>query len=158
MVKMFHAVSAAAMLVIAALPLRAETAAVESTLEARKVLRAADGNESFASADAAKPGDVIEYVATYRNTTGETVRELQATLPIPVHTELIAGSARPFGARVSLDAREFGAPPLMRRTVRDGRQIDEPIAYREYRFLRWPPVHLGARMSIAYSARVRVLE
>src|SRR5471032_570873 len=88
----FNALSAAAMLVIAALPLHAQPSAIESTLEARKVVRGADGAESFASADVAKPGDVIEYVATYRNTSAETIRDLEATLPIPAHTELIAGS------------------------------------------------------------------
>lgn len=158
MVKMFHAVSAAAMLVIAALPLRAETAAVESTLEAHKVLRGADGRESLASAETAKPGDVIEYVATYRNASGAMVRELEATLPIPEHTEFIAGSARPGGIRVSLDGRAFGQPPLKRRVVRQGREFDEPVPYREYRFVRWIPVHLGAGMSERYTARVRVLE
>lgn len=155
---MFNALGAAAMLVIAALPSHAQTAAVESTLEARKVVREADGRERFASADVAKPGDVIEYVATYRNTTRETVRDLEATLPIPAHTELVAGSVRPSGARVSLDAREFGAPPLMRRVVRDGRELEEAIPYREYRYLRWTPVHLGALMSVSYTARVKVLE
>src|SRR5258708_34001880 len=98
----FKAVSTAAMLVVAALPLHAQTAAVESTLEARKVVRGADGGESFASAEIAKPGDVIEYVATYRNTTRETIRDLEATLPIPAPTDLIAGSARPAAARATL--------------------------------------------------------
>jgi len=155
---MFNAMSAAAMLVIAALPLHAQTAAVESTLEARKVVRGADGGESFASAEVAKPGDVIEYVATYRNTTRETIRDLVATLPIPAHTELIPGSARPVAARASLDAREFASLPLKRKTIRDGREVEEAVAYREYRSLRWAPVNLGAQMSVTYTARVKVLE
>ena len=37
---------------------------VESRLEARKVV-VKDGKESFESGAAAKPGDTIEYVATY---------------------------------------------------------------------------------------------
>ena len=49
------------MLIVAAMPLHAQTAAIESTLEARKVLRGADGSESFASADVAKPGDCTEF-------------------------------------------------------------------------------------------------
>jgi uncharacterized repeat protein (TIGR01451 family) len=155
---MFNALGAAAMLVIAALPSHAQTPAVESTLEARKVVREADGSEHYASADVAKPGDVIEYVATYRNTTRETVRELEATLPIPAHTEFIPGSARPSGVRVSLDSRQFAAPPLKRRVVRDGHALEEAIPYREYRYLRWTPVHLGALMFVSYTARVKVLE
>jgi uncharacterized repeat protein (TIGR01451 family) len=155
---MCNALGAAAMLVIAALPSHAQTAAIESTLEARKVVREADGREHFASADVAKPGDVIEYVATYRNTTRETIRDLEATLPVPAHTELLPGSARPSSARVSLDAREFAPPPLKRRVVRDGRETEVAVPYSEYRYLRWAPVHLGAGMSVSYTARVRLLE
>jgi len=155
---MFYALSAATMLVIAALPLHAQTAAVESTLEARKVVRGADGGESFASAEVAKPGDVIEYVATYRNTTRETIRDLVATLPIPAHTELIPGSARPAATLASLDTREFASLPLKRKAVRDGREVDEAVSYREYRALRWAPVNLGAQMSVTYTARVKVVE
>ena len=146
------------MLIVAALPLHAQTAAVVSTLEAHRVVRGADGSESFASADVAKPGDVIEYVATYRNTTGEAIHDLQATLPIPPHTELIPGSARPSAARASLDAREFASLPLKRKTLRDGREVDEAVPFREYRFLRWAPVRLGAREYVTYIARVKVLE
>jgi uncharacterized repeat protein (TIGR01451 family) len=155
---MFNAMGAAAMLFIAALPLHAQTAAVEATLEAHRVVLGADGRESLASADVAKPGDVIEYVATYRNTTSQTIRDLEATLPIPAHTELIPGSARPMAARASLDAREFASLPLKRRALRDGREVEEAIPLREYRYLRWAPVHLGAQMSVTYTARVKVLE
>ncbi|MGZ5048211.1 MAG: hypothetical protein ACXWF0_13370 [Usitatibacter sp.] len=155
---MFKAMCASAMLVVAATPSHAQTPAVEATLEARKVVREADGREHFSSAETVKPGDVIEYVATYRNTTSQLVRELEATLPIPPGTEWLAGTARPSGARASLDAREFAAPPLKRKVVRDGREVDEPVPFREYRYLRWPPVHLGAQMSVSFSARVRVLE
>jgi hypothetical protein len=42
--------------------------------------------------------------------------------------------------------------------VREGREAEEPVPYREYRYLRWTPVHLGGGMSISYSARVKVLE
>ncbi len=151
----------AAMLAIAAAPSHAQKAAgepVTSTLEARKVVRGADGREGFAPADAVRPGDVIEYAATYRNTTAQTVRELEATLPIPQHTELVPGSARPASVRASLDAREFAVLPLKRKALVNGREIVETIPFREYRFLRWEPVHLGANASMTFTARVRVLE
>jgi uncharacterized repeat protein (TIGR01451 family) len=138
--------------------LHAQTAAVESILEARKVVRGADGREALASAEVAKPGDVIEYVATYRNTTHEVVRNLEATLPIPPHTEFIPGSARPAGARASLDAREFSSVPLRRKALRDGREVEEAVPYGEYRYLRWAPANLGAQASLTYRARVKVLE
>ena len=87
---------------------------IESRLEARKVVVGADGKESFAAADAARPGDVIEYAATYRNTATQPVRNLEATLPIPANTELVPGSAAPAGAKASLDSRSFEQVPLKR--------------------------------------------
>ena len=130
---------------------------IESRLEARKVVTAADGKESFTAADAARPGDVIEYAATYRNTTTAGVRNLEATLPIPADTEFIAGSARPEGARASLDARAFAAMPLTRKVVVEGRTVDQPVPVREYRALRWYPGELTANQAITFTARVRVL-
>lgn len=158
---LLKAFAVAAILIFAAVPLQAQKAAGEPvtvTLELRKVVRAADGRESFAPAEVTRPGDVIEYVATYRNTTTRTMRDLEATLPIPEHTELVPGSARPASVRASLDAREFAAPPLKRTAVANGRETIETVPYREYRFLRWEPVHLGAEASITFTARVRVLE
>jgi uncharacterized repeat protein (TIGR01451 family) len=131
---------------------------VETKLEARKVVRGVDGRESFASAEAVKPGDVIEYVATYRNTTGEAVRNLAATLPIPAGTEFIAGSARPATAQASLDAAAFAAIPLKRKAMRAGKQVDETVPVNEYRFLRWYPGELGAQKTLTFSARVKVAE
>ena len=150
---------AAIVLGIAALPFASLAAdAVESRLEARKVVVAADGRERFIPAQDAKPGDVIEYVATYRNTGKDAVRDLQATLPIPSNTELIAGSARPANAKASLDAQRFDYMPLMRGVVRDGRQAIEPVPAREYRYLRWLAPELAAQRSVSFAARVRVLE
>ena len=83
-------------------------------LEARKVVRGADGKESFAAADSAKPGDVIEYVATYRNTGKQPLRNLQATLPIPHNTEFVPGTANPANANASIDAKSYAAMPLKR--------------------------------------------
>ena len=131
---------------------------VETRLEARKVVRDAEGRESLATADAVKPGETIEYVATYRNTGKQPVRNLAATLPIPANTELVAGSARPANAQASLDGRTFSAPPLKRRVVRDGKSVEEEVAPREYRYLRWPPAELGGEASVSFSARVRVVD
>jgi uncharacterized repeat protein (TIGR01451 family) len=143
----------------AAMPLaNAAGDAVETRLEARKVVVAADGRERLVPAEDAKPGDVIEYVATYRNTGSTAVRDLQATLPIPSNTELLAGSARPANAKASLDAQRFDYMPLMRGAVRDGRPVVEPVPAREYRYLRWFAPELAAQRSLSFAARVRVLE
>jgi uncharacterized repeat protein (TIGR01451 family) len=127
-------------------------------LDARKVVRAADGTESFTPAESAKPGDVIEYVATYRNTGKQPIRNLEATLPIPQNTELVDGSARPAGAKASLDAKSFAEMPLKRRVVRDGKPVDEAVPVREYRSLRWYAAELPADKTATYIARVKVLD
>ena len=149
----------AAICACAALPLAAQRQnPVESRLEARKVVLAADGKETFAAADKAGPGDVIEYVATYRNTGSQAVKNLVATLPIPDKTEYVPGTARPATAKASLDSRAFADIPLKRTTTRNGVAVEEPVGYGEYRYLRWYPGELGGDKSVTYTARVKVLD
>ncbi len=118
----------------------------------------AAGRESLADAADAKPGDVIEYVATYRNTGKAAVTGMQATMPVPPQTEFIAGSARPAQAKASLDGRSFADIPLKRTVERDGRRIEVEVPYREYRYLRWFAGELGGGKSAAFTARVRVID
>jgi len=131
---------------------------VETRLEARKVVMAADGKETFASAAQAKPGDVIEYVATYRNTTRQPIRNLDGTLPIPQQTEFLPGTEQPAQASASLDGLTYAPLPLTRKVQRDGKTVDEAVPAREYRFLRWHADTLGAEKSVAFRARVRVID
>lgn len=146
-------------MILFAAPLHAQqNGPIETRLEARKVMRAADGQETFAPATAAKPGDVIEYAATYRNVSRQPVRNLEATLPIPGNTEFVPGSARPASAKASVDSRSWGDMPLQRKVRRDGREVDEQVPFREYRYLRWFPGELGGEKSMTFTARVRVVE
>jgi uncharacterized repeat protein (TIGR01451 family) len=131
---------------------------VQTRLEASKVERAADGSERLVPAQAARPGDVIEYTATYRNTGEQPVRDLDATLPIPSDTEFVAGSDKPAGAMASLDGRAFAAMPLKRRVTRGGKTVEEDVPLREYRYLRWRVARLGGGKSVSFDARVKVLE
>jgi len=157
----FKAFGIAALALAGALPAHAQPAAkdpVEARLEVRKVARSADGRESLATADAVKPGDVLEYRVTYRNAGPQAVRDFVATLPIPAATELVAGSERPAGARASVDARDFAPVPLRRKVRRDGREVEESVPLRDYRALRWSAPELKAGQTLTYSARVKVLE
>lgn len=131
---------------------------IEVNLESRRVVLAADGKETFAPATTAKPGDVIEYVATYRNTAKSPVSGLEATVPIPPNTEFVSGSARPAAAKASVDSRTWGDMPLKRKVIRDGREVEEQVPLRDYRYLRWFPGQLGADKSMTFTARVRVVE
>lgn len=130
---------------------------VESKLVARKVV-AVEGTEKLVDATSAKPGDVIEYTATYRNAGREAVRGLEATLPIPHETQFIPGTTRPATAKASVDGRDFGDIPLRRQSARDGKAAGELVPYGEYRFLRWSTQELGGGKTVAFSARVMVVD
>ena len=131
---------------------------LETRLEQQKVTRAADGREVLVAADAVRPGEVIEYTATYRNTGRQPLRNVEATLPIPPNTEFVPGSLKPANAKASLDGRAFADMPLKRRVTRDGRQVQEEVPVREYRALRWYPGELAPEKTVAYTARVKVIE
>jgi len=131
---------------------------LESTLEQHKVVRAADGSESLAPAAAVKPGDVIEYVATYRNSGRAPITGVEATVPVPPNTEYVAGSARPATGKASVDGTTYAPMPLVRKVMRDGKSAEEPVPMRDYRYLRWSAPELGANQSVRFTARVRVLE
>ena len=131
---------------------------LESTLEQQKVVRAADGSESRAAATSVRPGDVIEYVATYRNTGRAPITGVEATVPVPPNTEYVAGSARPATGKASVDGTTYAPMPLVRKVMRDGKSAEEPVPMRDYRYLRWSAPELGANQSVRFTARVRVLE
>jgi len=130
---------------------------LESRLEARKVVVEA-GTERLADARDAKPGDVIEYAATYRNTGREAIRELNATLPIPRETELLAGTARPAPSTASLDGAAFAPLPLKRTVTREGKAVVVEVPVTEYRALRWRVPQLPPGQSLTFTARVRVVD
>src|SRR5437762_1650033 len=111
---------------------------VSIALSAQRVTAKAGGREAVERADRAKPGDVIEYRATYRNQGHAVVRRLDATLPIPAGTEYLDRTARPAVMLASLDGRSFAPIPLMRRVrLADGREVMHAVPASEYRWLRW---------------------
>jgi uncharacterized repeat protein (TIGR01451 family) len=130
---------------------------LQVTLKALRVITAEDQKETLVPAEQVKPGDVVEYQATYANTTSRSFRNLQATVPIPSSLEYVPDSAQPANAQASLDGKTFGAVPLMRKTLTaDGQQKSEVVPYREYRFLRWNVGELAARKTVVVSARAKV--
>jgi uncharacterized repeat protein (TIGR01451 family) len=132
----------------------AGSVAVELT--ANRVTKS-QGKEVLASAEEAKPGELIEYRALYRNDGAGEAKGLMATLPIPRGTQYVAGSALPRRVEASLDGRTFAPVPL-KRTVKtpDGRTVVQEVPVAEYRALRWPLGALPAKEQRAVSARVRV--
>jgi len=137
-------------------PAKPAAGSVAVELTAQRVTKA-QGKEVLVAADEAKPGELIEYRALYRNDGTGEARGLMATLPIPHGTQYVAGSALPRRVEASLDGRAFAPVPL-KRTVKtpDGRTVVQEVPVAEYRTLRWPLGALPARDQRTVTARVRV--
>lgn len=130
---------------------------VSAKLAAFKVLAATNGQETLEPTEHVKPGDIIEYQVVYRNTGKKPVKEVQATLPIPVGMEYQENTASPTAVRASADGETFAPVPL-RREVRlpNGRTALQEVPSREYRFLRWDLSSLTAGQEKTVRARVQV--
>ena len=128
------------------------------TMEVKKVVKGDDGKESLESADQAKPGDILQYTATYANKVKKTWRDMEATIPVPPYTEYVPGSSRPAGAKASLDGQNFQSIPLRRKVKQaDGKEITQLVPYGEYRSLRWFVGKLSENQELKFSTRVKVL-
>lgn len=146
------------LLVLVGAALAQSNGEVTSTLTVTRIVAGKDGKETRAAADEARPGDVLEYVAEYRNAGKAPARKLEATLPIPAGTEFLSATAKPADVRASLDGAKFEAVPLKRKVRRaDGSVVEELVPTSEYRFLRWSPRDLAAGRTARYSARVRLV-
>jgi uncharacterized repeat protein (TIGR01451 family) len=130
---------------------------VSNTLTARRIVVESGGTEAVESAATAKPGDVLEYAAEFRNQGASVAHGLRATLPLPPGTEFVAGSQHPAAALASLDGSTFAPLPLTRRVrAADGSSHDELVPVSEYRFLRWAGTDLEPAGEVRVSARVRL--
>jgi uncharacterized repeat protein (TIGR01451 family) len=123
--------------------------AVQINLELFKIV-AKDGKETLVSAKETKPGEILEYRATYKNVSKSAVRNLIATLPVPKGMEYQVKTASPAGAEATIDNVTFSAIPLIDTTKK------EAIPTSQYRALRWKVSELGADKSIVVSARMKI--
>lgn len=115
------------------------------------------GKPVLSPAGEGKPGDVLQYSATYRNTAATPATKLLATLPVPPGTTLIQASAEPTQAMASTDGNTFAAMPLTRMVKQaDGSTRKEPVPLAEYRALRWDIGALPPGGSMVVSLRVRI--
>lgn len=117
----------------------------------------ADGKEARQDAAVAKPGDILEEVATYTNRSAGLLKGLEATLPVPPNTELVMASLTPANAKASVDGKIFAAVPLKRKVKQpNGVEIEQAVPLSEYRYLRWYPGELPAQKSLVFTARFKV--
>lgn len=123
--------------------------AVQINLELFKVT-SKNGKETLVSAKETKPGETLEYRATYKNVSKAAVRNLAATLPVPKGMEYLMKTASPAGAEATIDEATFAPIPLIDAVKK------EIIPANQYRALRWKVPELGAEKSIVVSARMKV--
>ena len=131
------------------------------TLEAKlvgfKVTQNADHKEVLSPADKVAPGDLLKYQVVYQNNGKSLLKQVKATLPLPVGTTYVAGSAKPANATASLDGKDFAAMPLKRMVKKsDGKLEEQLVPLTEYRALKWELGELAEKNKVEVSARARV--
>lgn len=133
---------------------KAESAVVID-LKQSKVVLDEKGAEHLVDAETVKPGDVIEYRATYKNRSSKSVAGLIANLPIPEGMEYLPKSTRPGGRLPTFAAKDgrYGAEPLMRQAAG---QKEISVPYNEYRAVRWQLGQLPAGGITEVSVRAKV--
>lgn len=164
----FNTLTKAALALLAACiaqpALAAQTAATSLSadlaveLAVYQVTKTPDGKETLTPAERAKPGDVLEYQAVYRNRGKQPAKSVCASLPIPAGNAVLAvESPRPANPLASTDGSRFAPFPLMRWVMLpNGQREQRPVAAAEYRTLRWELGDLAPGGSAKVSARVRV--
>ena len=109
-------------------------------LEQFKVIKQASGADTFSAVSSVKPGDLIEYRATYNNHDKYPVKGMIATIPVPVGMEFVPQSTRPEKMAVEASTKNgiFSPIPLMHPVKQaNGALKSEPIATADYRAIRW---------------------
>ncbi|HVC02601.1 MAG TPA: hypothetical protein VND80_10400 [Steroidobacteraceae bacterium] len=131
-------------------------AVVTSHLQVRQVA-SEHGHERLRPAAAAKPGDLLQYRAVYRNSGGAPAAHLVARVPVPAGTTLLERSLEPAGAEASTDGTHFAPLPLMRSVARtDGTTRRERVPAADIRAVRWNLRSLPAGGSASAQLRVRI--
>lgn len=134
----------------------AQGAPVSSQLLVQRVDMVA-GKPVLKAAGDGKPGDVLQYSATYRNTGATAAGKLLATVPVPPGTTLVQASPEPAQAMASTDGTTFAPMPLTRLVKQaDGSTRKEPVPLADYRALRWEIGALPAGATAVVSLRARI--
>ena len=125
-------------------------------LTAQKVV-VTEGKEKLVPADKARPGDVIQYDASYQNSGTAPLHNVGAIVPIPAGLVLVAETAKPAAPEASLDGKTFQQTPLTRPVINAaGIAENQAVPLSEYRALRWTLAEVPAGgVHNCYGARTR---
>lgn len=132
--------------------------AVSCELKAFKVEKSNPDSEQekLVPAQAAKPGQVIEYRAKYTNNLKKKITSLKPTIPIPTGMTWIPGRKEKV-SEASLDGKNFQKFPIKEsRTLESGKVEQVAVDPSRYRALRWYVQELPAGGDILISTRVMI--
>lgn len=116
-----------------------------------------NGTDKLTPVERIKPGETIQYQATYNNVSQHAVHDLQATLPIPEETEYLPGTAKPAGVMASIDGKSYAPVPLHKKVLlANGESKEVEIPASQYRDLRWTVGDLKPGQKISVNARVHL--
>lgn len=119
------------------------------SLEAFKVTREATGPEVLVLADAAAPGELIEYRALCKNETESAMSDVMAEIPVPEGLVWAASSDQPKAVEARLaDGRLVSLPALD--------EEGNPLPAELVRALRWKIERISAGESVVVSLRASV--
>ncbi|MBA3493072.1 MAG: hypothetical protein H0T87_02820 [Gammaproteobacteria bacterium] len=123
----------------------------------QRVVTGADSGERYMPAEHAKPGDLIEYRATYANQLQKNLSGVLATLPIPAGMVYAPADITPKPVLASLDGVRFEPVPI-KRMVRnpDGTKALKEVPLEEYHALRWTLDAIRAGQAKTVRARMRI--
>lgn len=120
-------------------------------LKALAVTEDPEGKAQFKQVEEAQPGQLLEYRATFSNTSEGVLHAVAPEIPIPEGMTLVLGSIEPKQYTVSADGRQFAAFPLLDAT-------GKPLGPESVRAVRWAAASIPADGTITARLRVKVNE
>ena len=128
-----------AITILAILLLATATAAFGQVKVDLKQFKVVDvnGKQTLQSADKAKPGEVIQYVATYHNTAKTPAKNVVGTIPVPNGMEYTPDANLKAPDMAAAADGKFAPLPLKHKVTRNGAQVEEVLPYSAYRSLQW---------------------
>jgi uncharacterized repeat protein (TIGR01451 family) len=115
-----------------------------------------NGKQELVSADKAKPGEVIEYVATYHNAGKAAVKNVKGTIPVPAGMEYVPDAKLKAPDMAAAADGKFAPLPLKHKVVRNGVSVEEILPYSAYRALQWNIGALAPDQKVELKAHVKV--
>lgn len=106
-----------------------QTGPLQGKMDIYKIVRV-DGQYKRFTMTKAKPGDILEYVVSYKNTGNKPIKNIQIIGPIPAQSYVMPSSIKMPTAKpmmVSIDGGNTYNVPPMKRKVRQGNKIVEVV-------------------------------